>query len=405
MMRVCHLDTCPVGVATQNPELRKRFTGKPEFVVNFFEFIAEEVRELPRRARASARSTRRSATPSCSTPRAAVDHWKAHGLDLVADPAPCRELPYGAAAAPVASTQDHGLDAALDNELIAAVPSRRARATARRSTLELPIRNVNRTVGTMLGSRGHPPLRRRRACPTTRSTSRSRGSAGQCFGAFVPRGHHAAARGRRQRLRRQGPVRRPARRPPRPRRRRSPPRSNVIAGNVIALRRHRRRDVPPRRRRRAVLRAQLRRHRGRRGRRRPRLRVHDRRPRGRARPDRPQLRRRHVAAASPTSTTPTTRSPRWSTTRWSTSSRSTTTTASGCATSCERHREQTGSAVAERAARRLGRARSTASRKVMPRDYKRVLDVMQRGRGRGPRRGRDAGPSHGGGTWVTRPGS
>ena len=82
MMRVCHLDTCPVGVATQNPVLRERFTGKPEFVVNFFEYIAEEVRELPRRARASARSTRRSATSRRSTWRAAVDHWKAAGLDL-----------------------------------------------------------------------------------------------------------------------------------------------------------------------------------------------------------------------------------------------------------------------------------------------------------------------------------
>ena len=69
MMRVCHLDTCPVGIATQNPVLRERFTGKPEFVENFFLFLAEEVRELPGRARASAASTRRSATPSCSTSR------------------------------------------------------------------------------------------------------------------------------------------------------------------------------------------------------------------------------------------------------------------------------------------------------------------------------------------------
>ncbi len=81
MMRVCHLDTCPVGVATQNPELRKRFTGKPEFVVNFFEYIADEVRELwP--SWAFARSRRRSGTPEMIDTRQAIDHWKAAGLDL-----------------------------------------------------------------------------------------------------------------------------------------------------------------------------------------------------------------------------------------------------------------------------------------------------------------------------------
>ena len=98
MMRVCHLDTCPVGIATQNPELRKRFTGKPEFVVNFFEFIAEEVRELPGRSSASARSPRRSATSRCSTPTPAIDHWKADGLDL-APILHVPENPYGPDAA------------------------------------------------------------------------------------------------------------------------------------------------------------------------------------------------------------------------------------------------------------------------------------------------------------------
>ena len=102
MMRVCHLDTCPVGIATQNPVLRERFTGKPEFVENFFLFLAEEVRELPGRARASAPSTRRSAAPTCSTSRPAVDHWKAHGLDLSAGAAragPARRAPRGAGSA------------------------------------------------------------------------------------------------------------------------------------------------------------------------------------------------------------------------------------------------------------------------------------------------------------------
>ena len=82
MMRVCHLDTCPVGVATQNPELRAKFSGEPEFVENFFEYIAEEVRELHGRARDSAHSTRRSASVEVLDVTDAVDHWKADGLDL-----------------------------------------------------------------------------------------------------------------------------------------------------------------------------------------------------------------------------------------------------------------------------------------------------------------------------------
>ncbi len=115
MMRVCHLDTCPVGIATQNPELRKRFSGKPEFVVSFFEFIAEEVREYLARlgfrtlAEAVGQASLLEATD-------AVDHWKAHGLDL----APVLyqpELPEGSARRNT-THQDHGIDRALDNTLI-----------------------------------------------------------------------------------------------------------------------------------------------------------------------------------------------------------------------------------------------------------------------------------------------
>ena len=95
MMRVCHLDTCPVGVATQNPELRERFTGKPEFVVTFFEYIAEEVREIPRRARLPHPRGGGRPRRACSTPRAAVEHWKADGLDL-APILHVPELPEGA---------------------------------------------------------------------------------------------------------------------------------------------------------------------------------------------------------------------------------------------------------------------------------------------------------------------
>ena len=111
MMRVCHLDTCPVGVATQNPELRARFTGKPEFVVTFIEFIAEEVRELL--APLGFRTLRRpSATSSSLRHRAAIDHWKAAGLDLT---------PVLAVADPIAGTR-------------CTTPSARTTASTRRST-------------------------------------------------------------------------------------------------------------------------------------------------------------------------------------------------------------------------------------------------------------------------------
>ena len=240
MMRVCHLDTCPVGVATQNPELRKRFTGKPEFVVNFFEFIAEEVRELPGRSSASASLDEVIGRVELldTDARRSTTGRRAGSTSRRSSHVP--ELPDGAAAAPHRARRTTASSRRSTTTLIAAARAG-ARATASRCALELPIRNVNRTVGTMLGSEvtrrcgGDGPARRhdRRHA--------SRGSAGQSFGAFVPRGHHAAARGRRQRLRRQGPLRRPAHRRTRPRRRRSSPRSNIIAGNVIALRRDRRR--------------------------------------------------------------------------------------------------------------------------------------------------------------------
>ena len=127
MMRVCHLDTCPVGIATQNPELRKRFTGKPEFVVNFFEFIAEEVREYLAALGLPHASTRWSGAVDLLDTRRAVDHWKARGLDL----SPILLQPDTAprtAARRCVSRQDHGLDKALDHQLIEAC---RAGARAR----------------------------------------------------------------------------------------------------------------------------------------------------------------------------------------------------------------------------------------------------------------------------------
>jgi len=182
MMRVCHLDTCPVGVATQNPELRARFTGKPEFVVNFFEFIAEEVRELL--ADLGFRTLDEAiGQVELIDAVQAVEHWKASGLDL----SPILYLPEIAkdASRRCTTTQDHGLDLALDNELI----RQAAPALDRRERVEIasPIRNVNRTVGTMLGAE----LTRRfggEGLPDDTITIAFEGSAGQSFGAFLPKG-------------------------------------------------------------------------------------------------------------------------------------------------------------------------------------------------------------------------
>ena len=182
MMRVCHLDTCPVGVATQNPELRARFSGKPEFVVNFFEFIAEEVREYL--ARLGFRTLEEIiGRADLLDTVVAVEHWKASGLDLspILYTPP---LPEGAALSCVTS-QDHGLERALDNTLIQLAEG--ALEEGRPVHLDLPIRNVNRTVGTMLG---YEVTRRwgGEGLPEDTIDISFRGSAGQSFGAFLPRG-------------------------------------------------------------------------------------------------------------------------------------------------------------------------------------------------------------------------
>ena len=181
MMRVCHLDTCPVGVATQNPELRKRFSGKPEFVVNFFEFIAEEVREYL--AKLGLRSLEEAiGRVDLLDTALAVSHWKASGLDL----APVlHDVPAYDGPRRHVTSQDHGLDRALDNTLIQLAEG--ALEEGRPVRLELPIRNVNRTVGTMLG---YEVTRRwgGEGLPDDTITVAFTGSAGQSFGAFVPRG-------------------------------------------------------------------------------------------------------------------------------------------------------------------------------------------------------------------------
>ena len=180
MMRVCHLDTCPVGVATQNPELRKKFTGKPEFVETFFEYIAEEVRQLLAQLGFRKLEDAIGHVEVLDT-KAATDHWKASGLDL----SPILKAPIGIGDRKNTSAQDHGLSAALDNELIKL--SKDALESGKSVRLEMQVRNVNRTVGTMLGSEvtrkfGGAGL------PANTIDITFHGSAGQSFGAFIPSG-------------------------------------------------------------------------------------------------------------------------------------------------------------------------------------------------------------------------
>jgi glutamate synthase (NADPH/NADH) large chain len=182
MMRVCHLDTCPVGIATQNPELRARFSGKPEFVENFMLFIAEEVRELL--AALGFRSVQEAVGHAeLLDVGAAVDHWKAAGLDL----APILHVvePWEDDHLHQVRTQDHALDRALDRQLVQECAP--ALEEGRPVHLRLPIRNVNRTVGTMLG---HEIAKRHggEGLPDDTIVIDFEGSAGNSFGAFVPRG-------------------------------------------------------------------------------------------------------------------------------------------------------------------------------------------------------------------------
>jgi glutamate synthase (ferredoxin) len=183
MMRVCHLDTCPVGVATQNPELRQRFTGDPAHVVNFMRFIAQEMREIMAQLGFRTLNDMVGRTDRLEAKRA-VEHWKAKGLDF-------SNLLYQPEVGPQVGRycqmpQDHGLENALDNQVLLdlATPALERQEKVQAT---LPIRNTNRVVGTILGSE----VTRRfgpQGLPEDTIHLHFQGSAGQSFGAFLPPG-------------------------------------------------------------------------------------------------------------------------------------------------------------------------------------------------------------------------
>ena len=182
MMRVCHLNTCPVGVATQDPELRKHFMGDPDHVVNFMQFIAQDMREIMAQLgfRSLAEMVGRT---DVLEPKAAIDHWKAKGLDL----SPILHQPeVGPEVGRYCQmAQDHGLEHSLDMttllELCEPAIERGETVTA-----TLPIHNINRVVGTILGN--EITKRHWEGLPEDTIRLHFQGSAGQSFGAFVPKG-------------------------------------------------------------------------------------------------------------------------------------------------------------------------------------------------------------------------
>ena len=183
MMRKCHLDTCPVGVATQNPELRKRFTGKAEHVINFFEFIAEEVREYL--AQLGFRSLEEAVGHAeVLETKAAIDHWKAHGLDLTPI-LHSTALEHRGAAVRSMRGQDHELEKHFDNELIRL--SRAALEKREPVRIQQHIINTDRAVGTMLGHVVTKTFSTDVLAHDTIDVTLT-GQAGQSLGAFLPQG-------------------------------------------------------------------------------------------------------------------------------------------------------------------------------------------------------------------------
>jgi glutamate synthase (ferredoxin) len=182
MMRVCHLNTCPVGVATQDPQLRENFTGDPEHTVNFMTFIAQEVRELM--AQLGFRTLNEMiGRTDVLEPKKAVEHWKAKGLDF-------SKILYQPEVGPDVGRycqipQDHGLDKSLDITVLLDL-CKPAIENGEKVKAKLPIKNVNRVVGTILGN--EITKRHWDGLPEDTVHLHFQGSAGQSFGAFVPKG-------------------------------------------------------------------------------------------------------------------------------------------------------------------------------------------------------------------------
>jgi len=183
MMRKCHLNTCPVGIATQDPELRKKFKGQPEHVVNYLFMVADELREIM--ARLGIRTLNEMVgRVDLLQSNIAIDHWKAKGLDLSKILAPAKAV-FPNTGTYQTITQDHGLDKALDNQLIElAAP---ALEKGEKVDIELPVININRVVGTMLSNEvakrwGEQML------PDDTINIKLNGSAGQSLGAWLAKG-------------------------------------------------------------------------------------------------------------------------------------------------------------------------------------------------------------------------
>ena len=218
MMRVCHLNTCPAGVATQDPQLRAKFAGKPEHVVNFMRFIAEDLREIMAQLGFRSIDEMVGRTDRLEA-KHAVDHWKAKGLDF-------SKILYQPDTGPEVGRfcqmkQDHGIDRSLDITTLLGL-AQPAIERGEKVVAELPIRNVNRVVGTITSSQVTKKYGAK-GLPEDTIRFKFKGSAGQSFGAFVTRGmtlsiaddalpHRLQGldRGRCERLRRQGPVGRQA---------------------------------------------------------------------------------------------------------------------------------------------------------------------------------------------------
>ncbi len=287
MMRKCHLNTCPVGVATQDPVLRKRFTGQPEHVINFFFFVAEEVREMMAAMGYRTFNEMIGQMQMLDQSRV-IAHWKAKGLDF----SKLFYKPQAPASVKIykCEPQDHKIHDILDRRLIAESKAALDRGAPVR--IVTTITNTDRAAGAMLSGEiakryGHVGL------PEDTIHVKLTGTAGQSFGAWLARGVTLELEGEGNDYVGKGlSGGRIIVRPPVDAG--IVPEESIIVGNTVLYGAIAGECLHPRHRRRALRGAQFRRNRGGRGRRRSLLRIHDRRPRRRARQDRPQLRRRHV---------------------------------------------------------------------------------------------------------------